>query len=72
MPGVPGFMRWAWDNYVYDMHGNVSYRYWAPGDGWFISPQERNEIDADYNASFYSTPRYELLKQGMLKSFIRD
>lgn len=31
-----GFMRWAWDNYVYNMHENISYRYWEPGDGWFI------------------------------------
>lgn len=28
-----GFMCWAWDNYVYDMHGDISYRYWEPGDG---------------------------------------
>lgn len=63
--GTDGFMRWAWDNYVYDMHGDVSYRYWEPGDGWFIYPVERTEIDEDYNAGFYSTPRYEMFKQGI-------
>ena len=63
--GTDGYMRWAWDNYVYDMHGNISYRYWEPGDGWFIYPMERDEIDEDYNASFYSTPRYEMFKQGI-------
>ena len=63
--GTDGFMRWAWDNYVYDMHGDTSYRYWEPGDGWYVYPVERDQIDADYNASFYSTPRYEMLKQGM-------
>lgn len=63
--GTDGFMRWAWDNYVYDMHGDTSYRYWEPGDGWYVYPVERDQIDANYNASFYSTPRYEMLKQGL-------
>ena len=63
--GTDGFMRWAWDNYVYDMHGNASYRYWEPGDGWYIYPEERENVDADYEAGFYSTPRYELFKQGV-------
>lgn len=56
-----GYMRWAWDNFVYDMHGDVSYRWWEPGDGWFIYPSERG--DDDY--SIYSTPRFEMLKDGM-------
>ena len=60
-----GFMRWAWDNYVYNMHENISYRYWEPGDGWFIYPVEKEELDENYNASFYSTPRYEMLKKGI-------
>ena len=60
-----GFMRWAWDNYVYNMHENISYRYWEPGDGWFIYPIEKEELDENYNASFYSTPRYEMLKKGI-------
>ena len=60
-----GFMRWAWDNYVYNMHENISYRYWEPGDGWFIYPIEKEEVDENFNASFYSTPRYEMLKKGI-------
>ena len=60
-----GFMRWAWDNYVYNMHENISYRYWEPGDGWFIYPIEKEELDENFNASFYSTPRYEMLKKGI-------
>ena len=63
--GTDGYMRWAWDNYVYDMHGDATYRYWEPGDGWFIYPEEREAIDESYHASFYSTPRYELFKQGI-------
>ena len=60
-----GFMRWAWDNWVYDMQDDISYRYWEPGDGWFIYPMERDAIDENYNASFYSTPRYEMMKKGI-------
>ena len=63
--GMDGFMRWAWDNYVNDMHGNVTYRYWEPGDGWYIYPVEREAIGENYEAGFYSTPRYELFKQGV-------
>ena len=63
--GMDGFLRWAWDNYVNDMHGNVTYRYWEPGDGWYIYPVEREEIGENYEAGFYSTPRYELFKQGV-------
>lgn len=63
--GTDGYMRWAWDNYVYDMHGDASYRYWEPGDGWFIYPAERETVDMSQTVPFYSTPRYEMLKQGM-------
>ena len=65
--GTDGYMRWAWDNYVYDMFGDASYRYWEPGDGWYIYPQEREELEASgsYEAGFYSTPRYEMFKQGI-------
>ena len=63
--GMDGFLRWAWDNYVYDMHGDVTYRYWEPGDGWYIYPIEREEVGENYEAGFYSTPRYELFKQGI-------
>ena len=48
--GTDGYLRWAWDNYVYDMHGNVTYRYWEPGDGWFIyhtGLQSANMLSAD-------------------------
>lgn len=47
------------------MHGDATYRYWEPGDGWFIYPMEREAVGEDFNASFYSTPRYELFKQGI-------
>ena len=63
--GTDGYLRWAWDNYVYDMHGNVTYRYWEPGDGWFIYPVERENANMQGNVSFYSTPKYELFKQGI-------
>jgi hypothetical protein len=63
--GMDGFLRWAWDNYVNDMHGNITYRYWEPGDGWYIYPVERDAIGENYEAGFYSTPRYELFKQGV-------
>ena len=46
-------------------HGDATYRYWEPGDGWFIYPMEREAVGEDFNASFYSTPRYELFKQGI-------
>lgn len=57
-----GFMRWAWDNYVPDMHGNTTYKYWEPGDGWFIYPGVKGSDDAD---QIYSTPRYEMMKKGI-------
>lgn len=58
-----GFMRWAWDNWVEDPLTNVTYKYWEPGDGWFIYPVEKDAADnTDY---FYSTPRYEMLKKGV-------
>ena len=63
--GTDGYLRWAWDNYVYDMHEDVTYRYWEPGDGWFIYPIEREEADMSKDVSFYSTPKYELFKQGI-------
>ena len=65
--GTDGYLRWAWDNFLYDMHGNVSYKSWEPGDCWFIYPVEREEVDmnGDCVAGFYSTPRYEMFKQGL-------
>ena len=57
-----GFMRWAWDNWVSDPLNNPNYKYWEPGDGWFIYPTEKNEVSVTY---YYSTPRYEMLKQAL-------
>lgn len=58
-----GFMRWAWDNWVEDPLTNVTYKYWEPGDGWFIYPVEKDSTDNENY--FYSTPRYEMLKKGI-------
>ena len=66
--GTDGYMRWAYDNYVYDMHGNATYRYWEPGDGWFIYPLERGSDELIQGKNFYSTPRYEMFKQGVRDS----
>ncbi|MBE6469285.1 MAG: DUF4091 domain-containing protein [Coriobacteriaceae bacterium] len=60
-----GFLRWAWDNWVNDMFGNATYRYWEPGDGWFIYPLESADDLAKNPDGFYSTPRYEMFKQGV-------
>ena len=64
--GTDGFLRWAWDNYVYGMHDNITYRYWEPGDGWFIYPVERENLDMSKDVPFYSTPKYELFKKGVM------
>ena len=63
--GGDGYMKWAYDNYLYNMSDNATYRYWEPGDGWFIYPEERDSWTRGEEASFYSTPRYEMLKQGI-------
>ena len=60
-----GFMRWAWDNWTNDMFGNATYRYWEPGDGWYIYPLESADDLAGNPDGFYSTPRYEMFKQGI-------
>ena len=62
--GTDGFMRWAWDNYLYDMFGDATYRYWEPGDGWYMYPVERGTEDTA-ESTVYSTPRYEMFKQGV-------
>ena len=66
--GTSGYMRWAYDNFVYDMHGNATYRYWEPGDGWFIYPLERGSDELIQGKNFYSTPRYEMFRQGVRDS----
>ena len=61
--GMDGYMRWAWDNWVEDPLTDVTYKYWEPGDGWFIYPVEKDSSEnSDY---FYSTPRYEMMKKGI-------
>lgn len=62
--GTDGFMRWAWDNYLYDMFGDATYRYWEPGDGWYMYPVERG-TEGTAESTVYSTPRYEMFKQGV-------
>lgn len=57
-----GFMRWSWDNWVEDPLTNVSYKYWEPGDPWYIYPVEKDDTSSGV---FYSTPRYEMLKEGI-------
>ena len=57
-----GFLRWAWDSWVEDPLTSVNYKSWEPGDGWFIYPVEKNTESDTY---FYSTPRYEMFKQGI-------
>ena len=59
-----GFMRWSWDNWVKDPLTNVTYKYWEPGDPWYIYPVEQG-ITPESDKYFYSTPRYERLKEGI-------
>ena len=63
--GTDGYMKWAFDNYVYDMTDNITYRYWEPGDGWFIYPESREGFTQGEEKGFVSTPRYEMLKKGV-------
>ncbi|MGG5461825.1 glycoside hydrolase domain-containing protein [Clostridium sp. B9] len=56
-----GFMRWSWDGWVENPLKNVSYKYWEPGDPWYIYPAEKDST----THTFYSTPRFERLKEGI-------
>lgn len=56
-----GFMRWSWDGWVENPLENVSYKYWEPGDPFYIYPAEKDNTER----TFYSTPRYERLKEGI-------
>lgn len=56
-----GFMRWSWDGWVENPLENVSYKYWEPGDPWFIYPAEKDST----THTFYSSPRFERLKEGI-------
>ena len=66
-----GYLRWALDAWINDMYGDTSYINWEPGDPWFIYPLELGE-DGAYDpaklaenpSGFYSSPRYEMFKQG--------
>ncbi|MEG1483554.1 DUF4091 domain-containing protein, partial [Clostridium sp.] len=56
-----GFIRWSWDGWVENPLENISYKYWEPGDPFYIYPAEKD----NNNITFYSTPRYERLKEGI-------
>lgn len=56
-----GFMRWSWDGWVENPLENVSYKYWEPGDPFYIYPAEKDNTER----TFYSTPKYERLKEGI-------
>lgn len=56
-----GFLRWSWDGWVENPLEDTSYRTFEAGDMWFIYP---SEVDNQQQA-FYSSPRYQLLKQGI-------
>lgn len=58
-----GYMRWAWDNWTEDPLTIAEYRYWEPEDGYFVYPVEKEGAkDGTY---YYSTPKYEILKEGI-------
>ncbi len=59
--GTDGFLRWSWDGWVEDPLQEVTYRTFEPGDPWLIYPAPRNTRDE----VFYSSPRYQMLKQGI-------
>ena len=59
--GTDGFLRWSWDGWNEDPLTDVSYRTFEPGDPWLIYPAERDSADE----SFYESPRYKMLKQGI-------
>lgn len=67
-----GYLRWAMDAWVNDMFGDSSYILFEPADGWYIYPLELGE-DGEYDPAklaespkgYYSSPRYEMLLQGI-------
>lgn len=67
-----GYLRWALDSWINDMYGDTSYVNWEPGDAWFIYPLELG-ADGTFDAQklkenpsgYYSSPRYEMFKQGV-------
>lgn len=67
-----GYLRWALDAWTNDMYGDTTFINWEPGDPWFIYPLELGE-DGVYDPAklaenpkgYYSSPRYEMFKQGI-------
>ena len=67
-----GYLRWALDAWTNDMYGDTTFVNWEPGDSWFIYPLELGE-DGVYDPAklaenpkgYYSSPRYEMFKQGI-------
>ncbi|TXF35514.1 DUF4091 domain-containing protein [Collinsella sp. BA40] len=67
-----GYLRWALDAWTNDMYGDTTFVNWEPGDAWFIYPLELG-VDGVYDPAklaenpkgYYSSPRYELFKQGI-------
>ena len=57
-----GYLKWAWDNWVKDPLNSPNYKSWEPGDGWYIYPVEKENIG---EVNYYSTPRYEMMKEGI-------
>lgn len=67
-----GYLRWALDAWINDMYGDTSYINWEPGDAWFVYPLELGADGtydparlAEHPEGFYSSPRYEMFKQGV-------
>ena len=67
-----GYLRWALDAWTNDMFGDTTFINWEPGDSWFIYPLELG-ADGVYDPAklaenpkgYYSSPRYEMFKQGI-------
>ncbi|MDO4436374.1 MAG: DUF4091 domain-containing protein [Coriobacteriaceae bacterium] len=67
-----GYLRWALDAWTNDMYGDTTFNNWEPGDPWFIYPLELGK-DGVYDPAklaenpkgYYSSPRYEMFKQGI-------
>ena len=67
-----GYLRWALDAWTNDMYGDTTFVNWEPGDAWFIYPLELGSNGvydpaklAENPKGYYSSPRYELFKQGI-------
>lgn len=56
-----GFLRWSWDGWVENPLENVSYKFWEPGDPFFIYPGDKDAATPFVRSS----PRLERFKQGV-------